>query len=91
MTDLDPFQSSFEETRLTDGASFPPGTYWLLDGPGITGVGNNSLERMSAHASAGGEFLHQVNPDGTLAHPERMWPGRGYEGMRVKVDGTVLS
>ena len=93
MTDiLNPFDGITETdlalTPETDCATkFPAGTYWLLDGPGI----GQSLEKMQAHSEAGGEFIHQVNPDGTLEHPERMWPRRGLEGKRVNRNGIVLA
>lgn len=63
--------------------------YWFFDGPGITGMGNNSLSKMETHAKAGGAFVHKVKADGYLEYPERMWPGRGLEGKKVRPDGTI--
>ncbi len=64
--------------------------FCIVDGPGITGMGSNWRAQMGDHVAAGGAFMHVVRGDGTLEHPERLWPGRGLEGKRVKLDGTVL-
>lgn len=64
--------------------------YCVIDGPGITGMGSQWRAKMDAHIAAGGSFLHPVRKDGTLEHPERMWPDRGLEGRRVRLDGTVV-
>lgn len=58
---------------------------YTIDGPGITG----NMAAMEAHAAAGGSFIHEVGPDGFLVAPEKMWPGQGLEGMRVRLDGTI--
>jgi hypothetical protein len=58
---------------------------YVIDGPGITGA----MAAMEAHAAAGGSFIHEVGPDGFLVSPEKMWPGQGLEGKRVRLDGNV--
>jgi hypothetical protein len=54
------------------------GEFFILDAPGINGMGSNSLERMKAHADAGGKFIHKMSPDENgvpqLVDPEGMWP-----------------
>jgi hypothetical protein len=73
-----------------DDETLEHGGYWLIDGPGITGMGYNWLAKMQAHAERGGSFVHYVRPDGTLVHPERMWPGQALDGKRVTKSGKVL-
>lgn len=34
-------------------------TVYLIDAPGINGMGSNSLHKMAAHFVAGGAFLHK--------------------------------
>ena len=60
------------------------GRYWLIDGPGITGMGSNSLQRMAEHADKGGAFLHEIAEDGSLVRPELMWPGEPQEVLTAR-------
>lgn len=64
---------------------------FIIDAPGITGMGANALQKMVLHAQAGGDFVHEVNSAGVLRHPEKMWPGRGLAGQKVRLDGTVVA
>jgi len=63
---------------------------FIIDGPGITGMGLNSRMVMEQHMQAGGSFIYEVTGDGFLKFPERMWPGRGLEGKKVRLDGTIV-
>lgn len=61
--------------------------FWLIDSPNITGMGNNSLAKMQAHAQAGGAFTHKVSAADIREHPERMWTGLGLEDKKVRPYG----
>lgn len=36
-----------------------PGECWVLDAPGITGMGANSIQRMKDHVEAGGQLVRR--------------------------------
>lgn len=92
---LNPFLSDLRADESVVVSTAPRSgdeSFFLFDGPGITGMGgSNSLEAMRAHAAAGGEFIHEVRADHTLVRPERMWPGRGMDGKLTTTSGQEYS
>ncbi|MDQ2077349.1 hypothetical protein [Marinimicrobium sp. ABcell2] len=44
-------------------AELKDGEFYILDAPGINGMGSNSIQRMKDHAKRGGAFVHKMLPD----------------------------
>jgi hypothetical protein len=55
-----------------------PNEHYVLDAPGINGMGADWAEKLTAHIENGGKLLHKVllADDGTIqfCDPQGMWP-----------------
>lgn len=85
MDSLNPFQANAalaEPDHLSacfaGATELNEGEYWLLDAPGITGMGSQeaAFAKMSAHSNAGGRLVHRVTKAGTLVEPYDLWPNK---------------
>ncbi len=54
------------------------GEFFILDAPGINGMGSNSSERLQKHIEEGGTIIHKMRPDENgipqFVNPKGMWP-----------------
>tara|TARA_Y100001973_G_C5177862_1_gene323137 strand:- start:42 stop:263 length:222 start_codon:yes stop_codon:yes gene_type:complete len=53
-------------------------SFYVIDAPGINGMGSDSLGRLKKHIENGGRLIHKVRTadDGSLhiCEPQGMWP-----------------